>query len=384
MQPHPRSEAEAQAISKAQDFAEAHPDEIGYPWLDPETGAIQLSAASQDGRALLNDVRASFVDADAKADISIRDAAFSLSQLNAISDDVTTLHAQGVPDADLIYASGPDFKANRIIIRVSSTSTKLFAELARRYGTEAIGVWIEPNGGGGSTLSRDADVSPFWGGAGIGVPVGGCSDSYSWIIGSTSGNALLTAAHCAPAGGNVTIGTSSTVRGTVKISSEENWSNSVGTQYYSGQSTYRGDVALIRLKSGVTSNPIIYRGGPTSSNASWVGSKLGRRSYTGENFFVGGARTGETGPYHINFVQMNWWYSENGPNVWVRNVTIGYILFSTNPVVDHGDSGGSVFRLDTSGNVIALGTLSGRAGDSSAVFTELYDSWLALPGDLNY
>jgi hypothetical protein len=317
------------------------------------------------------------------ANVSIRDVAFSMAELIAISDDVTTLQQQAVPDADLIYSTAPDFQNSRIVIRVSAASTTLFAELARRYGTEAIALWIDPKGRGGSTLrSRDADVSPYWGGAKIGTPSYSCSDAFSWTIGATNGNALITAAHCIPAGGGVKIGTSSTIRGTVAVSSEENWSPTNGTTYYSGQSTYRGDVALIRLYSSVSSAAKIYRGGPTSSSSSTVVTRLGRYSYLDENVFVGGMRTGETGPYHVNMVNVNWWYSQDGPNVVIKNATIAYIL--SGPFIAQGDSGGSVFRENASGNIIAVGVLSGFAGDSSAVFTDLYHTYLALPGDVNY
>lgn len=53
------------------------------------------------------------------------------------------------------------------------------------------------------------------------------------------------------------IGTFSNV-GNVTANSEENWDSVHGTQYYTGQSTYRGDVALIRLVSGNTSGSKIY------------------------------------------------------------------------------------------------------------------------------
>lgn len=370
-------------MSDAQVFAEEHPDAVGYPWLDPETGTIELSSARKEGRALLDAEATSLRAAgDGAVKISIRDTAFSLADLTSISDDITTLQQRGVPDADLIYFTAPDFQSNRIVVRVSAASSALFSELARRYGTDALAVWIDPDWRGASTLSRNADYSPYYGGAAIGTPGFGCSDAFSWTIGTNDGNVLLTAAHCIPSGGNVTIGTSSIVRGTVTVSSEENWNAITGTQYYSGQTTYRGDVALIRLKIALTSVAQIYRGGPTSTTHSTVVSRLGRYSYPDENVYVGGARTGETGPYHINFVNTNILYNMDGPNVIAKNVTVGYPLFS-GTVLDHGDSGGSVFRVNSSGNIIAVGVVSGKFNDS-VVFTDIWHTYLALPGDLNY
>ena len=45
---------------------------------------------------------------------------------------------------------------------------------------------------------------------------------------------------------------------------------------------------------------------------------------------------------------------------------------------------GSVFRVNGSGNITAIGIISGIAGTSSVVFTDIYHSYLALLGDLNY
>lgn len=383
MQPRPKSESQAQAVSDAQVFAEEHPDSVGYPWLDRETGTVELSATNEQARALLDGEAVALKAAGgAGVNFTVRNAESSVAQLMAISDDITALQQQGVPDADFIYLTAPDFQTNRIVIRVSAASTELFATLARRYGTAAIAVWIDPSPHDASTLSRDNDVPDFYGGAKIGTPGNSCSDAFSWTTASTKGNALLTAAHCIPSGGNVTIGTSSTVRGTVTASSEENWDATYGTRYYSGQATYRGDVALIRLSSAYRSVSEIYRGGPTSSTHSNVATRLLRFSYPDENVYVGGARTGETGPYHINFVNVNVWYNLDGPNVIARNVTTAYLL-NSGTVVDHGDSGGSVFRVDGSGGIIAVGVHSGKIGDSTAAFTDIYHSFLALPGDVN-
>jgi hypothetical protein len=383
VQPRPRSEAEAQAVSDAQVFAEDHREDVGYPWLDPSTGTVELSAASKEGRVILDGESLALRAAGGSTPkISVRDTNRSMADLMAISDDVTLLRQQGVPDAELIYMTAPDFEANRIVIRVGAPSTKLFAELARRYGTEAIAVWIDPSPHDASTLARQADVPDFWGGAAIVTPSYGCSDAFSWSTGSIAGDALLTAAHCIPSGGNVKIGTSSTVRGTVTASSGENWSATNGTQYFSGQGTYHGDLALIRLNSSYRSDSEIYRGGPTSSSHSTVTSRLLRYSYQFENVFVGGARTGETGPYLIDLVNTNVWYNLDGPNVIARNVDTADLVHA-GTAIDHGDSGGSVFRVNSSGNIIAVGVESGRVGDSKLIFTDIYHAFLGLPGDVN-
>ncbi len=383
-QPRPKSESQAQAVSDAQVFAEAHPDAAGYPWLDGVTGSLKLSAADSAGADLLEGERNALAAGARSLKVAVRGVKFSMRDLTTISDDITTLQDEGVPDAGLIYSTSPDYESNRIVIRVSGASTDLFDALASRYGTEAIAVWIDPAGRGGSTLSRRDDVSPYYGGAKIGAPAGTCSNAFSWTIGTSAGNAMLTAAHCAPSGGDVSIGASTTIRGSITAGSEENWSTTTGTHYYIGQSTYRGDVALIRLKSTVTSAAQIWRGSPTSASHSTVAGRLARYSYPDENVFAGGQTKGETGPYHIDLVNTQWWYSNDGPSVVVKNIVTAPLLFPQDPFLAGGDSGGSVFRVNTNGTILAVGVISGIKGTSSLVFTDLYHTYVALPGDLNY
>jgi len=204
-----------------------------------------------------------------------------------------------------------------------------------------------------------------------------CTDSFAWSIGTQSGNALLTAAHCASLGGPIRI--NGPTVGDVSISSEENWNDETGTTYYAGQSDNEGDVALIRLRSGYASAPFIYRGGPNSGTASQVITRFGRFSALNDKFYLGGQTTGETGPYTVKAVGIDWWYSNQGPNVWVRNVTRAN---GSVPCMDLGDSGGSIFATVT-GGVKAAGTLSGYGISQCVIlFTDIYRSYLYLPGDV--
>jgi len=375
VQSEPTSEEQAQAWSDALVFAEEHPDDVGYPYVNPETGTLELSSASAKGAELLNNERSTL-----KTTTTIRAVKFSFGKLEGIKHEVTTLRAEEVPDADLIYMTAPDHESNRIVITVKEPSDRLFKELAGRYGTDAIAVQVDRDGPGGSPASRHADYSPFYGGATIfGVDDHGhyCTDSFAWAIGSQQGNALLTAAHCAPLGGPVQV--SGLTVGDVSNIYEENWNDQNGTTYYSGQSVYRGDVALIRLRSGSTSAPFIYRGGSNSGTASQVISRYGRYSALNDKFYLGGQTTGETGPYTVKDVGIDWWYSNQGPNVWVRNVSRAN---GSAPCMDLGDSGGSIFATVT-GGVKAAGTLSGYGISTCVIlFTDIYRTYLGLPGDI--
>ena len=140
--------------------------------------------------------------------------------------------------------TGPDPNSNRVAIVVSAPSARLFKALAEHFGTEAIELRIDDSMFGAEPGSgRQHDTPPFWGGASI--QSAACSDGFPWTAGVT-GNAILTAAHCFSGGGSAKIG-DYTGAGSVLSGSEENWDPVHGTQFYSGQTTYRGDVALIRL-----------------------------------------------------------------------------------------------------------------------------------------
>jgi Trypsin len=365
----PRDEAQAQAISDALVFAREHPSEVGYPWIDPDSGELVVSAASANGAALIASTSAG------RERSALRQVTHSFGELEAIKHEATTLRAAGVPDADLIYMTGPDPRTNRIVVVVSAPSERLFRALADRFGTETIELLVDASMRGAKPASRQADSPPFWGGASIQNQA--CSDGIPWKL-SNSPVAMLTAAHCFSGGGSVKIGNYANV-GNVTANSEENWDNVHGTQYYTGQSTYRGDVALIRL-SGQKSAPVIYRGGVNSGSGQSVLSWYNRFPQNGDVVYVSGRATGETGPYTVDLV--GWDILYNPPSdLWVRNVSSaarGAILV---PCATNGDSGGAIYSL-VSGGLKAAGVFSGFFV-CRIYFTGIYDSFLALPGTPN-
>jgi hypothetical protein len=369
-QGRPATEDQAQAFSDAMAFAEEHSNDVGYPWIDPKSGDLKLSAASEVGREAL-ETEASTMPTTTK----IRQVARSFGMLEGIKHEVTSLSHEGVPDADLIFQSTPDHESNRIVISVSKASERLFAALSKRFGTEAIALLIDPKGAGATLGNRQTDTSPYWGGAHIVTPGYNCSDAFSWVTSGAIGNAMITAAHCIPSGGSVTIGSQSGA-GTVTSASRENWDADHGTQYYTGQSTYRGDVALIQLASNRKSNPYIYRGDANSSTSSSVVSFYQRNSVSGDVFYVGGATTGETGPYTVDWTSADIIYDPPSDK-WARNMTSA-VRGTFDTCANHGDSGGSVFAKVT-GGVKAAGVFSGFLV-CRIYFTDIYRSYLGLPG----
>ena len=91
----------AEPFSDAMQLAEANGDDLGYPWIDPVTMELVLSAVTPRGRDLIE-------AAGITVPYRIRDVAHGATELRRIQDDVTFLNLRGVPDAKLIYmTTGP-------------------------------------------------------------------------------------------------------------------------------------------------------------------------------------------------------------------------------------------------------------------------------------
>lgn len=116
---------------------EGNPNDLGYPWLDPSTGELVVSAATAHGRALLQSTSFGIP-------IRIRDVHHSTAELRKIQDDATFLYSQGVAEAALIYQTGPDFRDNRAWITIARFSRPLLDELARRFPPDAVVVVVDP------------------------------------------------------------------------------------------------------------------------------------------------------------------------------------------------------------------------------------------------
>jgi hypothetical protein len=133
-----QDEAVAAAFGQALQLAEqGNPNDLGYPWIDPSTGELIISAATARGRTLLEN--ASF-----GVPVRIRDVAHNCAELLKIQDEATRLYAQGVTDAALIYQTGPDYRDNRAWITIARLSRPLLDELARRFPPDALTVVVDP------------------------------------------------------------------------------------------------------------------------------------------------------------------------------------------------------------------------------------------------
>jgi hypothetical protein len=143
VQARPPNEQVGQAYSDAVRLAEVNGNDIGYPWIDPASGDLILSAATPKGRQLLEAAAITIPH-------RIRDVAHGASELRRIQDDVTVLGSRGVVGAELLFMTGPDHRDNRVLIGISAMSRPLLEYLAAHYPVDALAVQVsgvQPGGG---------------------------------------------------------------------------------------------------------------------------------------------------------------------------------------------------------------------------------------------
>ena len=145
VQARPPNEQLAEAMSKAIELAEGSND-VGYPWIDPSTGGLVMSAASAAGRQAID-------AAGISVPYTIRDVTHGGAELRHILDDVTFLHSRGVPKSELIYSTMPDHRDNRALIVMSAMDQSLLDYLINHYPADALAVEIDPSGIGGAPAS---------------------------------------------------------------------------------------------------------------------------------------------------------------------------------------------------------------------------------------
>ncbi|HET9877722.1 MAG TPA: hypothetical protein VFQ81_00250 [Candidatus Limnocylindria bacterium] len=136
------NEDRAMAFSGLIDLAMAHPSDLGYPFEDPETHDLIISAASDAGRALAEETGPTL-----GFPFRIREVAYSYAELQQMSYDISLLGQEGVPDADLMFQLVPDWRDNRIMVVIREMSEPLLATLAERFPPDALAVQVDPRGG---------------------------------------------------------------------------------------------------------------------------------------------------------------------------------------------------------------------------------------------
>jgi hypothetical protein len=367
-------------------------NDLGYPWIDVTrhqvvagvTNAAGYSAIDRwkSGGAAARNPRIGALPRPSVI-VATRDVSVGFDTLEGVKNDATRLVQAGVPDADAIYQTEPDWEHDRVVLTISRPSPALMNALAVRYGTEMIAVRLEPRSITTPQSSRGADSSPFKGGAIISTGAHGCSSGFSWID-TYSTHYMLTAAHCAPTG-SASVTTSVDTMGSITSATRENWTDNTGTVYFTGDSTYRGDVALIQM-SGKTGDPKIYSAADTTTTTT-VHSMWTTVPSNGESYCTSGSNTYAICGWVVDHSRINYLYA-NGE--WVLNATKG--LKTSGTSTNGGDSGGPVYTVDAQGTIAAKGIHSGGSYGPVGcytgtpcveIFTDILLPYYYFPGWLN-
>jgi hypothetical protein len=384
--PKPTPEPAAQLLSDAGHLAEQNPADFSYPWLDEATGEVVLDTTTARGRDTLAGWKADRRSAGARQ--RLRTVKASRATFEKVRTDITTLTSAVLAGQEHITAVTPDGANNRLILDVDLLDDGLLDRLAARYGTELIAVRYEQPTDRGRLQARENDTAGglgFYGGANLRSNTNGdgCTSGFSWYDGAT--NYMLSAGHCFREGGGAW--TPIDNMGFVTPNSRENWQMGTGTQYFTGQGTYRGDLALVELSNGLHSAGKVYSGGYNSSSSRSVKEMWSRSPARGDQFCSDGRRSGE---------QCGWVVQQTGfdyrlsTGEWVRPTTAANKY--SGPCTIGGDSGGPVYTIRGDGGVAAKGIWSWGGGGvngngtslipCSGGFTDIYLAYYGLPGYL--
>jgi hypothetical protein len=367
-------------LSEAAKLAASAPEDFGPVWYDRKAGKVRVGVVASGGKSAAGErtSRAERVGAES------RTVPRSLGALERIKDEAITIGKLGVPDAGSVFRTQVDAENDRVVIDVEEASDAFLTAVAKRYGTDAVAVRVNGPGSRPHAQPRLSD-GPDWFGGGSRITMhwgngGGttCTSGIPWAAGATT--YLITAGHCAPEGAYVS--TSTGLFGAVWSGTGENWAPGFGTVFFPDQTDFRGDIAMITISNaGPSAGYYIFRGGVDSDWTTVVTAYAPTRSTAGRSYCTGGSFSGEL---------CGWTVQSNGVHVAyangevVRNVVYGT---KSGTCTTGGDSGGPIYQIRANGTATMLGVHSGGHGQVNPCgeyFTDYWDIWSALPGNLRY
>jgi hypothetical protein len=305
-------EAAAVALSALMHASEVDPGNFAYPYFDDKTQSVVVAPVTPLGQQRAAALRTDALSAaHTKVAIDTRVTIHSRSEIDRAMDDLIGPQAEGVN----VLASYPDPVHNRLILEVSVLDDAFLARAARTYGSDLLAIREvrDPSSENGPAVGRELDASPFYGGANV----NGCTSGFAWHSGTTE--MMLSAGHCWPSGGSAS--TPAMTMGTVTSAAEENYNSGTGTVYMTGESTYRGDISLIRIYSGKSSSARIYTGGAGSTSSIAVAGKWSRSPVQNDLYCTGGRVSGNLCNWKVVWSAAgNWTYTDPNPDEVVRRV----------------------------------------------------------------
>lgn len=128
------------AYDRAYRFAEAHPDDLGYPWDDRGNFTLVLSVATRRGSLLADQ----WSGLGWEVPIRVRTVRRSFAELEQIKHDLIDIARMGLRGSEAIRFTTGDSERNRVIIGVQRLTDEVAAAIVARYGTETVAVLIDP------------------------------------------------------------------------------------------------------------------------------------------------------------------------------------------------------------------------------------------------
>ena len=131
------------AYDRAYRFAEAHPDDLGYPWDDRGNFALVVSVVTPYGRVLAEE----WSGLGWEVPVQIRSVTRSFAKLEQIKHDLIDIARMGLPGSEDIRFTTGDSEHNRVLIGVQRLTDEVAAAIVARYGMEAVAVRVDPRYG---------------------------------------------------------------------------------------------------------------------------------------------------------------------------------------------------------------------------------------------
>lgn len=369
----------ALALDAAVNLSQSDPDNLSFPWFDRTTNEVVVTAATAAGltKAATFDPVAAARPMPKPTGKHATVAPFKQHRAAAVTHSRRYLQkimdeTIGVGTLTTVIANFPDPQTGRVLLEVAQAPAAFLSSLAAKYDPSAIEVVIVANPPIVKPQTRNYDASPFWGGANINVPAGGCTDAWPWI--DSSNYYMITAGHCGPDGGSVS--TPAQSMGWIN-SWESNWLSGTGSVRFPGASDYSGDLSLIRVNGGLQSGTGMYVGGPGAANYLTVREMWSRSPQAGDQYCTGGAYSGELCGWVTQVARGNFTHSDGTV---ARNVSWGT---KGGTCTTAGDSGGPIYTVRSDGTIAAKGIHSGGGGGCIEIYSDIWDAYWAYPGWLN-
>lgn len=378
------AEAQAHALSSAQDRVEANGADLAPPYLDMVSGQVVIPPATGAGRttatqpltgtAILNygtidwttpgefgGVAESDEDGNGPAPITedytfapqvpVTNASYSEATLTNIAHEVLSLDESQLPGVSGLFSASVWPERNQVILSARAVTSQLRSALAQRYGTNAVTIWLRPNADPPVFAENRQNDDDTWvnGGSRFSLSNGEpwCTTGFAW--GTSTQKFMITAGHCAPRNGPYFFSIGIVNGGS--SNPDSTYTSGVGSVKLPGRTAYFGDIAKLVIGAPRTHTASIFIGPVDSSTKRGVAGKYSRRPQVGEQYCVGGYRTGQTCGWKVT----HFFGTQEVGNEKLHNIWEGE---RTGACAARGDSGGPVYTIRTDGLITGKGITS--------------------------